>query len=209
VRPGQSEHRIAAKLSHETGKRGIQAIVNLIATDERIFSFRHPLPTSKKLERYAMLALSGRKWGLVCSMTRFIHFGRIPEDLGRRADAVAKVDAAFIANTRPGQKLGDVFKRAIEVYAETGYPDEWQYHNQGGVSGYEPREIVATSCSKEIVSTGQVYAWNPSISGTKSEDTILITEQGYELLTAMKDWPTVQIHMSGQSLLRPAIFERN
>ena len=209
VRPGQSEHRIAARLSDETGKRGIQAIVTLVATDDRIFSFRHPLPTSKKLEQYAMLGLCGRKEGLVCSMTRFIYFGKIPEDLCVRAEAVAKVDAALIANTRPNQKLGDILKRGIEAYAETGFPDEWQYHDQGGVAGYEPREIVATASSEEMVCAGQVYTWNPSITGTKSEDTILITEEGCEVLTAMKDWPTVEVHMNGQSFVRPAIFERN
>jgi Xaa-Pro aminopeptidase len=158
VKPGQSEHRIAAKLSHETGKRGIQAIVNLVGTDERIFSFRHPLPTEKKLERYAMIVLCGRKWGLVCSLTRLIHFGPLPIDLQEKAEAVARVDATFIAHTRPGQRLGDIFKCGIEAYADTGYPDEWQYHHQGGVAGYEPRESIATSCSEEVISVGQVYA---------------------------------------------------
>jgi hypothetical protein len=110
---------------------------------------------------------------------------------------------------RPGQRLGDIFKRGIEVYAEAGCPDEWQYQHQGGLAGYEPREIVATSCSEEVVSVGQVYAWNPSITGTKSEDTILVTGQGYEILTEMTDWPTVQVHINGQIFLRPAILERN
>src|SRR5512147_63103 len=116
IKPGQSELQVSAKLSHETGKRGVQAIVNLVATDERVFSFRHPLPTPKKLERYAMLVLCGRKWGLVCSITRFIHFGRIPEYLCRKAEAVAKVDTVFIANTRPGERLGDIFRHGAEAY---------------------------------------------------------------------------------------------
>jgi len=50
---------------------------------------------------------------------------------------------------------------------------------------------VATPSSEEVVSVGQVYAWNPSIARTKSEDTILVTEQGYEILTAMNDWPAI------------------
>lgn len=43
----------------------------------------------------------------------------------------------------------------------------------------------------------------------KSEDTILVTEQGQEILTAMNDWPTIPVHISGQTILRPAILERN
>src|SRR5512141_39130 len=126
VRPGQTEHEIAAMLAQATQTRGAQPIVNLIATDERIFRFRHPLPTDKPLDRYAMLILCGRKWGLVCSITRLVYFGRLSAQLRRKAEAVARIDAAFIAATRPGQALGDIFRCAADVYRETGFPDEWR-----------------------------------------------------------------------------------
>jgi Xaa-Pro aminopeptidase len=208
VRPGQTEYFIAAKLAQESGKRGIQAIVNLVGTDDRIYAFRHPLPTPKKLERYAMLVLCGRKWGLVCSLTRFVHFGPLPDTLKKKAVAVARVDATFIANTQPGRQMGEIFKHGMAAYVKTGYPEEWQFHHQGGLAGYEPREIVATSDSKESVSTGRVFAWNPSITGTKSEDTILVTEKGCKVLTEIKDWPTIPVEIDGQTFFRPAILER-
>jgi len=78
VRPGQTEYQIAGLLAREAKSRGLQAIVNLIATDVRIFDFRHLLPTDKKLERYARLVLCGRRWGLVASVTRLVHFGPLP-----------------------------------------------------------------------------------------------------------------------------------
>ena len=84
VCPGMSEYQIAAAVSNESLDRGVQPIVNLIATDERVYNFRHPLPTDKKLEKYAMLVLCGRKWGLVCSITRLIHFGPAPNELKER-----------------------------------------------------------------------------------------------------------------------------
>jgi Xaa-Pro aminopeptidase len=207
VRPGQSEHQITGLLAHEAESRGVQAIVNLIATDERIFAFRHPLPTDKRLERYAMLVLCGRRWGLVCSLTRFVRFGRLPDDLRRRAEAVAQVDATFIAATRPGQTLGAIFQRATAAYAETGFPDEWHLHHQGGPAGYEPREYVATPNSADVVSVGQVYAWNPSITGTKSEDTILVGDESNEVLTSIDGWPTLTVTVDGQEHTRPAILE--
>ncbi len=207
ARPGQTEYQIAGLLAQEAESRGVQAIVNLIATDERIFAFRHPLPTDKKLERYAMLVLCGRRWGLVCSVTRFVHFGRLPDDLRRRAEAVGKIDATFIAATRPGQTLGEIFQIATTAYAEAGFPDEWHLHHQGGPAGYEPREYVATPRSTDVISVGQVYAWNPSITGTKSEDSILVGEAGNEVLTAIENWPTLPVTVSGQTLARPAILE--
>jgi antitoxin VapB len=207
VRPGQTEYQIAELLAHQAESRGVQAIVNLIATDERIFSFRHPLPTDKKLDRYAMLVLCGRRWGLVCSLTRLVHFGRLPDDLCRKAKAAAQVDATFIAATRPGCLLGEVFQRGMSAYAASGFPDEWHLHHQGGPAGYEPREYVATPHSTDVVSIGQVYAWNPSITGTKSEDTILVGEAANEVLTAIENWPTLSVTVNGQTFARPAILE--
>jgi Xaa-Pro aminopeptidase len=207
VRPGQTEQEIAARLAHETQQRSAQPIVNLIATDERIFKFRHPLPTDKRMERYAMLVLCGRKWGLVCSITRLVHFGKLPDEMKRKMQATAQVDATFIAATRPGQTIGQVFARAQAAYAATGFADEWQLHHQGGPAGYEPREWVATPGATDVVCVGQVYAWNPSITGTKSEDTILIGESGNEVLTTITGWPVLPITIDGQTIQRPPILE--
>jgi len=206
VKPGMTEYEIAGLLAGESEKRGVQAIVNLIATDERISFFRHPLPTSKKLASYAMLVLCGRCRGLVCSLTRFIHFGPLPDELRRRAEAVARIDAIFFASTRPGQTLGTIFDRVVTAYAAAGFPDEWKLHHQGGPAGYEPREYMAVPGSQDRVASGQVYAWNPSITGSKSEDTILVGENGNEILSAIPGWPVVKIEIDGQMIERPYIL---
>jgi Xaa-Pro aminopeptidase len=207
VRPGQSEFQIASHLSQATEERGVQAIVNLIATDARIFNFRHPLPTAKNMERYAMLVLCGRKWGLVCSLTRLVHFGKLPEALREKMKAVAQVDATMIKATRPGATLAGIFKSTVDAYASTGFADEWKLHHQGGPAGYEPREYIAMPTSSEVVQIGQAYAWNPSITGVKSEDTILVNEAGNQVLTSIPDWPELSIQLDGQTITRPAILE--
>jgi Xaa-Pro aminopeptidase len=206
VRPEMTEQQSAGLLSGEIQSRGVQPIVILIATDERIFRFRHPLPTDKQLERYAMLIVCGRKWGLICSLTRFVHFGNLPDELQRKAEAVAYVDARFITATRPGRKVRDIFREATEAYRERGFPDEWQLHHQGGAAGYEPREFLATPSSDDEVDAGQVYAWNPSITGTKSEDSILVGEKGNEVITAIPGWPSVTVNVDGRAQERPAIL---
>jgi Xaa-Pro aminopeptidase len=207
VRPYQTEHEIAALLANEAEKRGVQPIVNLIATDERIFAYRHPLPTTKRLERYAMLVLCGRRAGLVCSITRLVHFGPLPDEIRRKAEATALVDATFLSATRPGRTVAEVFAEATEAYAKVGYPDEWQLHHQGGPAGYEPREYLVTPESTDLVAAGQVYAWNPSITGTKSEDTILIGDNGNEVLTEIEGWPEISVEVNAQTFKRPAILE--
>lgn len=208
VHPGQTEQQIAAILDYEVQCRGVQPIVNLIATDDRIFKFRHPLPTDKPLERYAMLVLCGRKKGLVASITRLVHFGPLPAELRRKVEATARIDAAMIAATRPGTTLGDVFDRAVATYAETGFADEWRLHHQGGPAGYDPREYLGLPGSADLVSLGQAYAWNPSITGTKSEDTFLVGADGNEVITAISGWPMLTVPLAGgQTMTRPAILE--
>ena len=208
VIPGMSEFEIAGLLAQSVESKGVQAIVNLIATDERIFSYRHPLPTDKKLQNYAMLILCGRKWGLICSVTRLVHFGPLPEEIRHKAEAVARIDAEMIAATRPGHTLGDVFNQTQAAYAAAGYPDEWKLHHQGGSAGYAPREVTATPASTEPILVGQAFAWNPSITGAKSEDTILVGTGSNEIITEMADWPSIEIQVGEQVLKRPAILEK-
>ena len=208
VRPGQTEHEIAARLAFETESRGIQCIVNLIATDERIFAFRHPLPTEKRLERYAMLVACGRQRGLVCSCTRLVHFGRLPDEVRRKAEAVAHVDAVFLSETRPGRALGEVFEHARSAYAESGFANEWRLHHQGGPAGYEAREWIAVPGLQDKVVEGQTYAWNPSITGAKSEDTIQVGEDQNEVVTSIAGWPMIEVEIEGQTYARPAILEQ-
>jgi len=205
---GLTEDDIAGRLGGALLAQGIFPCVLLVATDERIFRYRHPIPTGKRLERYAMLVIGGRRWGLNVSCTRLVHFGPLPEDLRRKAEATARIDATLIAATRPGARIADIFHRAQEAYAASGHPDEWQLHHQGGACGYEGRDYRATPTSEEIVQNNQAFAWNPSITGSKSEDTIIVSNTGFEIISAAAGWPMLTVAVDGHMVERPAILER-
>jgi len=55
ISPGDTEHEIAGALDDYVRRTGSNPVVTLVAADERIMRFRHPIPTGKELERYAML----------------------------------------------------------------------------------------------------------------------------------------------------------
>lgn len=210
VQPGQSEYEIAALLWERTQRRGIQAVVNLVAVDERIHSYRHPVPTAKVLQRHAMLVLCGRRDGLVSSLTRLVHFGPVPEDIRLRQRAVAAVDASMIAASHPGVTTGEVLARAVRAYAEAGFDGAWREHHQGGVVAYEPREYLALPDSGDLLHAGICCAWNPSLPGAKSEDTILVEEQGPRVLTEIPGWPMLDPPQGAPegTPLRPDILVR-
>lgn len=198
LRPGMSEYQVAALLGAAAQQRGVQPIVNLVATDGRAYEFRHPLPTEKRLDKYAVLVLSGRRWGLTCSITRLVHFGPPPEDLQRRILATAQVNATLIAHSRPGCSLSEVLHQGVQAYAAAGFPEEWRRHHQGGVAGYEPREALGTTAARHVITAGQALAWNPSIAGAKMEDTVLAGEGGNEVLTSTPEWPVLPVQVPGQ-----------
>ena len=208
IKPGMTEHEIAGLLDRRLYARGIVPTLTLIATDERIDKYRHPIPTDKKLERRAMLITGARKWGLIISATRMVHFGALPEELRRRHDSVARVDAALISATRPGARMGDVFGAAMDAYSDTGYPGEWKLHHQGGPTGYRAREFKVSESTSALVVENQAFAWNPSITGTKTEDTIVATSSGPIILSETVDWPKVNVEIEGRVIARPDTLVR-
>lgn len=206
LKPGVTEHEIAGRLAESLYAKGITPVVLLIAADERIAKYRHPIDTDRAVERCVMLVVCARRWGLILSCTRLVHFGPLPAELRRKHDAVLKVDAALNLSTTVGATLGDVFRAGQIAYAEVGFPDEWRLHHQGGSAGYGPRDVVATPDDKTRVVVNQAFAWNPSITGTKSEDTILVTDKGIEWLSLSSDWPMLEVEHKGRTATREDIL---
>ena len=206
LEPGMTEYEIEAVLSKRILEQGIMPVVVLVAGDDRNFLYRHPVPTDKKVDKFAKLVCCARKWGLITALTRSIHFGEIPDDIKNTQKAVNYVDVVFHANTKPGNVVGQVFNEAQKAYAQVGFPEEWKNHHQGGAIGYEAREYIATAESKQLINHNQAYAWNPSINGNKSEDSILITESGLEVITNTGNWPLMSFDYADKTYNRPDIL---
>jgi len=206
VRRGMTESAIAGMVAEGLYSRSIVPVVLLIAADDRIEKFRHPINTDRKVSETVMVACCGRRWGLIVSCTRLVHFGNLPAELRRRHGAALKVDAALNLSTVVGEEIGSVLRAGIEAYREVGFPEEWKMHHQGGPTGYAPREFRALPDDKRKVLRNQAFAWNPSITGTKSEDTILVTDGGIEFLSLSSDWPMLEIEYRGKIVKREDIL---
>jgi Xaa-Pro aminopeptidase len=206
--PGDTELDVAARVAQEAMRRNILPLVDLVAADDRIAAYRHPLPTANRLRRTLLVALTGRRHGLHASVTRMVSFGDPDGDLAARHAAVARVDARFLLESRPGVALGDVLAAARDQYAAEGFADEWRLHHQGGTTGYAGREVFATPGQPHRLEPGQAVAWNPSITRVKSEDTAVVGEEGVEVLTSTDRWPRAEVDLPGGSSARPALLRR-
>jgi antitoxin VapB len=191
VEPGLSEYDLEAITASGLLRRGILPSVALYAVDDRIFKYKHAVPRGKRLKQYAMLNLCARKWGLAISITRFIHFGRLPSELAARFNSAAHVNAALLNASRVGATSAALFKVAQEAYAAQGFPGEERFHHQGGTTGYGEREWVATPTGSEVVENNQAFAWNPSIRGGKVEDTVILRDGVIENLTPTPELPVL------------------
>jgi Xaa-Pro aminopeptidase len=207
VKPGMTEYEIAALLNREARTLNIIPFACLVATDERIANYRHPVPQNKRLEKQAMLGMAGRRGGLCAPVTRTVYFGAIPDELRRRQEILLQVEVTLITATKAGLKVKDIFARAMAKYAELGWPDEWKMHHQGGCAGYNGREFLASPFCQEIVQDGQAFAWNPTVKGAKSEDAFVVKATGRVWITGSPDWPAAQVEMNGEILTRPIIME--
>jgi len=219
---GQAEGDVAARLVAEGAKRRCLVPVALIAADERIARYRHPLPTEQPLlasepreatlQGYVMIVGCFLKEGLVASMTRFKQVSDLPAGIVDAYGRVAGVDAVMQEASEPGKTLGDVFAACQRAYVDLGFPaEEWHNHHQGGTAGYAGRTckgspgetfpILDTKWAglvKDIaeidVEFGHAFAWNPSAVGVKSEDTFLLLPDGAkEIVTRTPGLPEVDL----------------
>jgi Xaa-Pro aminopeptidase len=154
----------------------IRAPVLLAAADDRIARYRHPLPGDNPIRTRVMLVLVAERWGLHVAVTRFRDLEPRSPDLEARFKAVARVQEVLHEATQASATLGEVFAAGQAAYAEVGYPDEWQLHHQGGTIAYRGRERVARPDDPTVIEPGMAFAWNPSITGAKVEDTFILGE---------------------------------
>ena len=221
ISAGTGEADIAALLVAEGQKRHCQVPVALVAADDRIAKYRHPLPTvtsllpgerQRSVEQYVMVVGCFLCEGLVVSMTRFKQVAEVLPDIEASFARICGVDALLQEASAPGQTLGDVFAACQKAYSDLGFDaDEWHNHHQGGVTGYAGRTkkgtpgesfpVLASGWAERVrelsgieTSFGAAFAWNPSAPGVKSEDTFLLTADGRrEIISATPSLPVVDL----------------
>lgn len=195
-----TEQQLAGAVAEECHSKGIVPLVLLVAGEERIFKYRHPLPKAKQLGRLCMVVICGRRHGLVVNLTRLKLWGRA--EISKVYKKLLIVEAAALEATKLGNTLGQVALTIQRAYQQIGFAEAFEEHHQGGIAGYRPREIVATPGDGTKLEVGMGVAWNPSLPGVKVEDTFLITKEGLENLTVDPNWPVLEF----QGRMRPDLL---
>ena len=206
--PGVTEDEMAARAASALLERGITPTVLLMGVDDRIRKYKHAVPRSGRLERYGMVNLCARKWGLVASITRFVHFGPVPEELAASFTAAAQIHSELLHFTRSSATSAELFEVARKAYASAGAAEEIELHHQGGPCGYGERDWLIRPGGAESVALPQAFAYNPSLRGAKVEDTAIVTGKDVEILTDTPSLPVIETVVSGEVYRSAGILVR-
>lgn len=209
ITPGMTEEEIQSIVSADLLKNGIVPTVLLIATDDRIYNYKHAITKSNTLKKYAMVNICAQKWGLITAITRFVHFGQISPDLEKKQEQISNIYATILSQMEVGRKVSDIFSEIQKAYKKEGFAQGWLDHHQGGAIGYSGREYKAYAGCDYIVQENQAFAWNPTLKGVKVEDTILVgPDNKITTLTKTKNWPYKKINIAGKNYKVPQILIR-
>lgn len=202
--PNWTENQLAGEGAKSLWSRGLDPTLVLVGGQDRVQIYRHPVAGNSKLGEYAMMVFCARGFGLYANLTRFVFF-RNPSSFERNQfEKVALIESSILDSTREGKSFDALYGVLLEAYTEVGHPDEIQKHHQGGPTGYLSREHVVTPHSPTYLQlkTGMAVAWNPSFPGVKIEDTVLVGENGLQILTFDSKWPSHEVN----GRLRPDIL---
>jgi Xaa-Pro dipeptidase len=206
--PGETEAHVVGHLAHRLYREGVTPVSLRVAGDDRLERYRQPTFKAAPIYKRASVSAVGRRHGLCAAVTRTVSFGKVDDDFRADHTLATMVDATCIYFSRPGESISEVFRRAKRIYEKFEHPHEWTLDYQGAQIGYSPRELVFRPDRAETLANGTAVCWSPSVNSARCEDTVVVDDRGYEVVTEAQHWPKIEVQVKGYTLPRPAILER-
>jgi Xaa-Pro aminopeptidase len=190
LRPGMAEAEFAAEIDYQSRKLGAEApaFETIVATGDRA-ALPHGRPGAAKIVPGMLLIDMGAfRDGYASDMTRMVYVGTAPPKYKRTYRAVLEAQFAAIDAVRPGAKTSAVDRAARQVLR--GYNLEREFvHSTGhglGLEIHEPPRIGRKDKTK--LEAGMAITIEPGVyiegwGGSRIEDTVLVTQNGCEILT--------------------------
>lgn len=207
-KPGETEADVAGHLAHRLLREGVVPVDLRVAGDDRLARYRQPTFKAAAIRQRATISAVGRRHGLCASATRIVAFEPLDPAFQEAHGLAAMVDASCIFFSRPGEPVSEVFRRAKRLYEKFNHPDEWTLDYQGFLIGYHPREALLLPDSPRQLIHGLSVCWSPSVGSARSEDTIIVDDRGFEVVTEAQNWPKVEVTVKGFPILRPGVLVR-
>jgi Xaa-Pro aminopeptidase len=191
AKPGVKECDLAAEIEYRMRKKGAEgaAFETIVASGPRA-AHPHARPSSKPLQEseLVILDLGAILSGYAADMTRTIFLGEPSRRVRSLYSAVVKAQRGAVRSVQDGVKAGEVDSTARRILADRGVA-QYFTHSTGHGVGLEIHEQPRlgkdeTTCLR----AGSVVTVEPGVylegfGGIRVEDTILVGQEGPEVLT--------------------------
>jgi Xaa-Pro aminopeptidase len=189
IRPNITENELAGLLDFEIRKLGAKNSFETIVAFGANASRPHHQPAMRKLKKddTVLMDFGVRYRSYCCDLTRCFTVGRTGDFYGKVYNAVKEAQAAAIKMVKPGvekKKVDAVARAVIKTYDLPVYG-----HGTGHGLGLEVHEEpVISEKSESKLQAGMVFTIEPAVYmpgklGVRIEDDILVTQNGYKVLS--------------------------
>jgi len=191
VRPEVSETQVAGELEFAARRLGAEqmAFSTIIAGGPRS-ALPHGRASQARLPARGFVVCD---FGVIlagyCSdMTRTLHVGRPPKEARRVYEAVREAQQAALNAVKPGTTVGEVDRAARKLLQHLNLA-RFFTHSTGHGVGLEIHEAPRIAAGQqETLRPGMVITLEPGVYlpgrwGVRIEDTVVVTDSGYEVLT--------------------------
>ena len=193
IRPGVTELEVACELEFSLRRLGGEdkAFEFIVASGER-GALAHGVASEKQLQSGELVTIDfGTKVnGYHSDETVTLAIGEVDRKLRQIFDIVLEAHDSALEAVRPGVQISDLDAVARDFITAQGYGDFFG-HGLGHGVGLEIHEYPGVSSrSDQCLVAGMVITIEPGIyipetGGVRIEDTIVVTENGFEKLTSI------------------------
>lgn len=194
VRPlivaGARELDIALEIETRLRKAGGENAFDIIVASGLRGAMPHGHASGRVIEDGELVTVDMGAYlnGYNSDMTRTVAVGTPSDEMRRVYNAVLESEEAAIAAVKPGVRAADLDKIARDILTGHGLGEAFA-HSLGHGVGLEVHEGPGLrDTSEDVLAAGMVItiepgAYLPDVGGVRIEDLLLVTEDGYEVLS--------------------------
>lgn len=191
IAEGRKEIDILATIEYELKRKGITEMAFQTTVISGANSADpHGKPGTKTIQHgdLVLFDLGVVLDGYCSDITRTVAYGDLTDELRHVYQTVLDAQMGAVSLCKPGTELGALDRKARSIITEAGF-GEYFPHRLGHGLGADVHELPSINeTNTETLKPGMTFTIEPGIylpnkGGVRIEDDVLITDDGYELLT--------------------------